>query len=245
MIRPEPPLCIALDHSDLASALRVVDALGDRVPVFKIGLELFAAEGPDAVRAIRDRGPEVFLDLKINDIPKQASGAVASAVACGVSYITAHSGGGRAMLGAALESGGGAITVLVVSVLTSLEDDDLRELGMPRSASEQVAAMAALAADVGAPGLVLSAREVASVRAAHPELFLVTPGIRPASAHVGDQRRVGTPAAAIEAGADMLVIGRPVTAASDPSAALDSITAEVTNAKSDDAAFAEPQKGAR
>lgn len=226
MIRPDPPVCVALDVGDLPSALRTVDALVDAVSVFKVGLELFAAEGPGAVRAIRQRGPDVFLDLKINDIPNQAAGAVRSAVACGVTYITAHSGGGRAMLEAAVDAGRGAIAILVVSVLTSLDDGDLQELGVGRPASEQVSAMARLAADVGAPGLVLSAREVAAVRAQHPELFLVTPGIRPATAQVDDQRRTGTPAAAIADGADMLVVGRPVTAASDPRAALDAIVEE-------------------
>jgi orotidine-5'-phosphate decarboxylase len=200
--------------------------------VFKVGLELFSAAGPDAVRAVCDRGCDVFLDLKINDIPKQAAGAVRSATKIGVRYVTAHSNGGRAMVRAAVEAAGDErITVLVVSVLTSLDDDDLRDVGVHRSAADQVQAMAALAADEGAPGLVLAAREVAAMRSLHPDLFLVTPGIRPATAEVGDQRRVGTPAAAIEAGADMLVVGRPVTDAADPRSALAAITLEIAQSK--------------
>lgn len=230
--RPDPPICIALDVGDLERALRSVDALAGAVSVFKVGLELFSAAGPDAVRAVRARGCDVFLDLKINDIPKQAAGAVRSATEIGVRYITAHSNGGRAMVRAAVDAADAErITVLVVSVLTSLDDGDLRDVGVDRSAAEQVQAMAALAAEEGAPGLVLAAREVEAVRTLHPDLFLVTPGIRPATSGVGDQRRVGTPAAAISAGADMLVVGRPVTEAPDPSAALEAIVQEITPSK--------------
>ena len=228
----EPPICIALDVPDLESALRSVDALSGMVPVFKVGLELFTAAGPEAVRAVRDRGCDVFLDLKINDIPKQAAGAVRSATEIGVRYITAHGNGGRAMVRAAVEAADEErITVLVVSVLTSLDDPDLREIGVDRSAADQVQAMAALAADEGAPGLVLGAREVAAVRSSYPDLFLVTPGIRPVTAEVGDQRRIGTPGAAIAAGADLLVLGRAVTDAPDPASALEAITREIAQAK--------------
>ncbi len=230
--RPDPPICVALDVPDLATALRCVDALKGAVPVFKVGLELFTAAGPDAVRAIRDRGCDVFLDLKVNDIPKQAAGAVRSAAAIGVGYITVHGNGGRTMVRAAVDAAGSErIAVLVVSVLTSLDDGDLRDIGVQRSITAQVEAMADLADDVGAPGLVLGAGEVASVRSAHSALFLVTPGIRPATTAVGDQRRVSTPGAAITAGADMLVLGRAVTDAPDPRWALDAITTEIADAR--------------
>lgn len=212
----EPALCVALDAPELTEATRLVDALAATISVFKVGLELFCAAGPAAVREVRARGVEVFLDMKINDIPKQASGAVRSAAASGASYVTVHANGGRAMVEAAVEAAGDAIRVLVVSVLTSLDDPALREIGIQRPVGEQVEAMAELAASAGAPGLVLSPREVAAVRKRRPELFLVTPGIRPADAAAGDQRRTGTPGAAVADGADLLVVGRPITASDDP-----------------------------
>ena len=230
--RVEPPLCIALDVSDLASALEIVDALDGLVPVFKVGLELFCAEGPRAVEEVRSRGPQVFLDLKVNDIPNQAAGAVRAASRMGVSYLTVHANGGRAMVRSAVEAAsGGSTKILVVSVVTSLDDDGLKEVGVERNTADQVAAMARLAEDEGAPGLVLGSGEVGRVRQRHPELFLVTPGIRPAKAAAGDQRRIGTPGAAVAAGADLLVLGRAVTQASDPRKALQAIVREIDDAR--------------
>jgi len=228
----EPPVCIALDVGDLGAAEAMVDALGGLVPVFKVGLELFTAVGVRAVEAVRSRGAEVFLDLKVNDIPKQAAGAVRAAAEIGVSYLTVHSNAGRATVRAATDASvEGGPTILVVSVLTSLDDEGLREVGIERPTGDQVAAMARLASDEGAAGLVLGAGEVESVRRTHPGLFLVTPGIRPAAADVADQRRVGTPGAAVDAGADMLVVGRPVTAAADPAGALEAILREIAEAR--------------
>lgn len=230
----EPPICIALDVSDLASATVLVDRLSGEVPVFKVGLELFAAEGPRAVSEIRRRGAEVFLDLKVNDIPKQAAGAVRSAAAHGVAYLTVHGNGGRDMVRAAADAAAGdGPVILVVSVLTSLDDEALRDVGVERTAEEQVAAMAELASGEGAPGLVLGAGEVPAVRDRYPELFLVTPGIRPAATEAGDQRRTGTPAAAVRAGADLLVLGRAVTDADDPVAALRGVLGEIERARVD------------
>ncbi len=224
----DPPVCVALDVPDLGSALRIVDSLEGAVPVYKVGLELFSAAGPAAVEAIRARGAEVFLDLKVNDIPKQTSGAVRAAAGIDVAYLTVHSNAGRATIRAAVEAAeGGRPLILVVSVLTSLDDDDLRDVGVDRGCTDQVAAMARLAEAEGAPGLVLGAGEVVSVRSDHPDLFLVTPGIRPLAVDAADQRRIGTPGAAVSAGADLLVLGRAVTAAADPVGALRSILDEI------------------
>ncbi|MGH2759310.1 MAG: orotidine-5'-phosphate decarboxylase [Actinomycetota bacterium] len=229
--RIEPPVCVALDARDLAGAMAVVEGLGSSVSVFKVGLELFAAQGPRVVEEILSRGAEVFLDLKVNDIPNQAAGAVRAARDIGVGYLTVHGNAGRASVEAAVEAAeGGSPKILVVSVLTSLDEPALKETGVSRPVSAQVQAMADLAVDTGAPGLVLSAKEVGAVREEHDDLFLVTPGIRPAASEAGDQKRVGTPSAAVAAGADLLVIGRPITAAADPAAALRAILDEIAQA---------------
>ncbi len=231
--RVEPPICVALDTPDLDGARALLDALSGTVPVFKVGLELFCAEGPRAVREVLDRGADVFLDLKINDIPKQAAGAVRAAHRIGVRYLTVHSNGGRAMVRAAVDAAGSdGPTLLVVSVLTSLDDGALGQIGVSRSASEQVAAMAQLAVDEGAPGLVLSPGEVTAIRGAHPDLFLLTPGIRPlALTTADDQKRVGTPAQAVGDGADLIVLGRAVTQAPDPAGAVREILEGIAGAR--------------
>lgn len=229
--KPDPPLCVALDVPGLAEAERLLGLLAGAVPVFKVGLELFCAEGPRAVHAVRERGAEVFLDLKVNDIPRQAEGAVRAAARAGVAYLTLHAAGGRAMLRAAREAATErGPRLLVVSVLTSLDAEALAETGVARSVAEQVRAVARLAVDEGADGLVLSPRELAETRTDHPGLFLVTPGVRPAGADAGDQRRVDTPAAAVAAGADLLVVGRPIVHAPDPVAAAGAVIAEIRSA---------------
>ncbi len=228
--RIEPPVCVALDVRDGAKATAIVDRLRGSVPIFKVGLELFTAQGPRIVEDVRARDVEVFLDLKVNDIPHQVQGAVRAAQDMGVAYLTVHANAGRATVDAAVEAAAGAPNILVVSVLTSLDELELHEIGVERALSTQVLAMADLAVRSGAPGLVLSPKEVAGVRAAHDNLFLVTPGIRPDSADVGDQKRIGTPFAAVAAGSDLLVIGRPVTAAPDPAAALQAILDEIADA---------------
>ncbi len=230
-MRIEPPICVALDTPDMDHALHIVEALDGAVPVFKIGLELFSAAGPQAVREVLARGADVFLDLKVNDIPNTAAGAVRAVSQMGVGFVTVHANAGRATVRAAVDAAADPLKVMVVSVLTSLDDDELRETGVDRTAGAQVAAMARLATEEGAPGLVLASGEVAAIRAAYPDLFLVTPGIRPASSAIGDQRRVGTPGAAVSAGSDLLVLGRAVTAADRPRTALEAIVEEIDEAR--------------
>jgi orotidine-5'-phosphate decarboxylase len=228
----EPPICIALDYSSLDDAKRLLDGLADRVRVFKVGLELFTSAGPEAVREVTSRGCDVFLDLKIHDIPNTAARAVRAAGRLGARFLTIHGSGGREMVRSAVEAtDGGAPQLLVVSVVTSLDEDGLREVGVPRGIAEQVDAMAALAVEEKAPGLVLAAREVARVRAAHPELFLLVPGIRPGGSDAGDQKRIGTPGAVVADGADLIVLGRAVTQAADPREATDRILDEIRAAR--------------
>jgi orotidine-5'-phosphate decarboxylase len=213
----------------LDEAKRLIDALADKVRVFKIGFELFTAVGPAAVHEVTSRGCDVFLDLKVHDIPNTAAGGVRTASSLGVRFLTIHGAGGRAMVSAAVEASRecGGPDLLVVSVLTSLDEDALREIGVDRSPAEQVDAMAALAASEKAYGLVLAPPEVARVRAAHPDLFLLVPGIRPAGSAGDDQKRTGTPAQALADGADLLVLGRAITSADDPAAALDKVLQEL------------------
>jgi orotidine-5'-phosphate decarboxylase len=234
----DPPICIALDFSDLDEAKRIIDLLADRVQVFKVGLQLFTAAGPAAVEAVHARGRDVFLDLKVHDIPNTATGAVRSAAGLGVRFLTIHGSGGREMVRAAVKATvGGRPNLLVVSVITSLDEASLAETGVGRGISAQVDAMAALAAEEGAPGLVLGAGEVARIRTAHPDLFLLVPGMRPAWASAtrgpgglprqDDQKRMGTPAEAVADGANLVVLGRAVTAADDPAEATDRVLDEV------------------
>ncbi|MEX0875208.1 MAG: orotidine-5'-phosphate decarboxylase [Actinomycetota bacterium] len=228
----DPPICIALDVSSLDEAKRLLDALAGRVSVFKVGLELFTAAGPQAVREVTSRNCDVFLDLKIHDIPNTAARAVRAAERLGARFLTIHGSGGREMVRAAIEgTTEGRPELLVVSVVTSLDEDALREVGVTRSIAEQVDAMAALASEEQAPGLVLAASEVARVRAAHPGLFLLVPGIRPAGSDAGDQKRVGTPGDVVVAGADLIVLGRSVTQAAHPAAATDRILDEIQSAR--------------
>jgi orotidine-5'-phosphate decarboxylase len=216
MSRIEPPICVALDTPDLERATALVDALSPYINVFKVGLELFASTGPRAVKMVHERDKKVFLDLKLSDIPNTVAGATRAAKKLGVAFLTVHSNAGRASVRAAVEEAGDEVQVLVVSVLTSLDDTDLRDVGIGRPTSAQVDAMAALAASEGASGLVLAAPEVRRIREAYPRFFLLVPGIRPGQSDVGDQRRVGTPAEVVAAGADLLVLGRAVTTAEDP-----------------------------
>jgi orotidine-5'-phosphate decarboxylase len=223
-----PPIAVALDYGSLDDAKRTIDALADLVRVFKVGFELFTAAGPAAVHAVRERGCDVFLDLKVGDIPNTAAGAVRSAAGIGARFLTIHSSGGAEMLRAAVGATvNGAPKLLVVSVLTSLDEPALRQTGVERPLSAQVDAMASLAVSAGAPGLVLGATEVARVRAAYPDLFLLVPGMRPAWAQADDQKRTGTPAQAVADGADLLVLGRAVTGAPDPADAVKRVLEEL------------------
>jgi orotidine-5'-phosphate decarboxylase len=227
-------LIVALDVSSAAAAEHVIDQLGDAVSFYKIGLELFSAEGPDLVRAVKGRGKRVFLDLKLHDIPRTVERAVKSGAALGVDLMTVHAAGGKAMLGAARAAadscGADAPKILAVTMLTSLDQSDLVDLGINREMKAQVAALGLMACANGADGIVCSPQEVADMRAAlGPGTLLVTPGVRPAGAGLGDQKRAATPAQAVRDGSTHLVVGRPILEAADPAAAARAITAEMLN----------------
>lgn len=225
---PLDRVAVALDTRHRATFNRWCALFGPRVGVLKVGLEAFVRWGPPAVAAAREHGRAVFLDLKLHDIPATVAGAVASARELGVRYLTVHAGGGRAMLAAAAAAAEGAIDLLAVTLLTHLDGGELERLDLPGDASGRAARWAALAAEAGCAGAVCSPLEVAALRNLLPPPFrLVTPGIRPASAAADDQRRTATPAAALAAGADLLVIGRPLTRAEDPEAALASLEREL------------------
>jgi orotidine-5'-phosphate decarboxylase len=223
-------LIVALDGDDLVSAEGLARRLTGAVDAFKVGLTLFAAHGPEALFEIGQHG-RVFCDLKLHDIPTQVRGAARSLASKGVWLTTVHASGGRAMVAAAVEGAGAAgsgTLVAAVTVLTSLDAAELGSLGVAADPAGQVLRLATLAVGAGAQALVCSPQEVAAVRAeVGPGVLLVTPGIRPAGGDPGDQSRVATPRAAVAAGADYLVVGRPITAATDPRAAAEAIRAEM------------------
>ncbi|GMU59825.1 MAG: orotidine 5'-phosphate decarboxylase [Myxococcaceae bacterium] len=242
MTNPPSPSGERRDRLALAADLPLPDALvlyekvTPHVGVAKVGLSLFVEHGPKAVEPFLAKGARVFLDLKLHDIPNTVELAAARAGALGVSFLTVHASGGRAMLEGAVrgaregaaKAGHAAPVILAVTVLTSMDDAALAEVGVPAKADAQAERLAALAKAAGVGGLVCSAKEVARVRAAvGPDLVLCTPGIRPAGAAAGDQARVETPGAAIRAGADLLVVGRPIYAAEDPVAAAQAILGEM------------------
>jgi orotidine-5'-phosphate decarboxylase len=229
-------IIFALDVGDFESAREWVDRLKGRVGWFKIGLELFTATGPDIVKMVKDSDIKCFLDLKFHDIPNTVAGAVRSAVRTGADMMTVHLSGGRAMLQAAQDAAGdesgrlGSRRPLIVgvSVLTSLGSDDLTDIGVERNPADQVIHLAKLAASCRLDGMVCSAEDLAHIRRQVPAgLMLVTPGIRPGGSQTGDQKRVATPSAALQAGADLLVIGRPISGAPDPSKAVQQIVEEM------------------
>jgi orotidine-5'-phosphate decarboxylase len=233
-------LIVALDYPSADRASRVAEKLRGRVGMFKIGSELFGAEGPVLARYLAARGEAVFLDLKFHDIPNTVRGAAREATQLGVRIFNVHASGGRKMMEAAREgalearSGKGGKKppiILAVTLLTSLADEDLREIGIEGSPEEAVVRWARLAQSAGLDGVVASAREASLIRqACGPRFIIVTPGIRPTSALADDQARVSTPEAAIQAGADYLVVGRPITAAQEPETAAETIVAEIDRA---------------
>jgi len=229
-------LCIALDDSDRSWILSTARSLVGHVGWLKVGLEAFVAHGPGLVGEVAELGPRVFLDLKLHDIPTTVRRAAANCVKCGAAMLTVHAGGGRSMLEAAVEGAsqgthGEPPKVVAVTVLTSLDRAALNELGLERDPGELVVSWARLAQRCGLAGVVTSAREAAAVRrACGDRMCIVTPGIRPVSSETDDQRRVLTPAEAIRAGADILVVGRPVTRAAEPGAAAQRIVEEMTSA---------------
>ena len=226
------PIIVALDVPEASAALTLAEAVAPAVGAFKIGKELFVSAGPDIVKRVRDTGAAVFLDLKFHDIPNTVAKAVASATRLDVQMLTVHTCGGSTMLERALEganeaaeqTGNEAPLILGVTVLTSMDENDLNEVGVPRQPGDQVTHLAQLATKTGLKGLVCSPMEIAPLREVLPsEMQLVTPGIRPAGSDTGDQKRVMTPVDAIDAGANWLVIGRPIYGADNPRAAAEEI----------------------
>ncbi|MEO5719609.1 MAG: orotidine-5'-phosphate decarboxylase [Chthoniobacterales bacterium] len=220
-------IIVALDFPTSTEALALVHRFSPHAGLFKIGLQLYIAAGPEIVRAVHGLGGRVFLDLKLHDIPNTVGRAVESAGSLGVEMLTLHLGGGRAMIEAAIGAARPGLLLLGVTVLTSADEATLREVGVGSSMPEQVLRLARLGAECGIGGFVTSPHELAALRAAHGSKFkIVTPGIRPAGSAAGDQKRAMTPAEALKAGADFLVIGRPITAAPDPRAAFEQIVAD-------------------
>ncbi len=220
------PLIVALDTDDRGRLLELATSVAPHAGLLKVGLQAFTALGPEAVRAVAAHRP-VFLDLKLHDIPNTVAGAAAAAADLGATMLTVHASGGAQMIAAAAKAAPD-VTILAVTVLTSLDDDDLAAVGQP-AAAEQVVRLAALAVSAGAGGIVCSPAEVAAVRAAvETDVAVVVPGIRPVGASRDDQSRVATPTAAVRAGASHIVVGRPITAALDPAAACRSILSELS-----------------
>jgi orotidine-5'-phosphate decarboxylase len=224
-------IIVALDFADPAQALDFVTGIQPGRCRVKVGKELFTRAGPALVEQLSARGFDVFLDLKFHDIPNTVAGACAAAADLGVWMMNVHALGGRRMMEAAraaVDKSGRRCHLIAVTVLTSMAEADLQEVGLAADPAQNVARLAALAEDAGLDGVVCSPLEVAGLRAARAaDFLLVTPGIRPRSAKADDQRRVMTPAEAIEQGASYLVIGRPVTAAPDPMQALLTIESEI------------------
>jgi orotidine-5'-phosphate decarboxylase len=223
-------LIVALDFPDSAAALKCAEQLAGSVSWFKVGLELFLASGDSIVRELKQRGHSIFLDLKLHDIPNTVSSAIRSLARLEPDLLTVHAAGGRAMLTAAAEAARSLPRpprLVAVTVLTSVDTAALAETGVPAAPVEQVLRLARLAADCGIDGMVCSPAEAAALHSALPQALLVTPGIRPAGSDAGDQKRIATPQFALAAGATMLVIGRPITAAPDPKAAAQAILADM------------------
>jgi orotidine-5'-phosphate decarboxylase len=231
-LTPKDRLAVALDFADEHEALKLVDKLGQTCLWYKVGMELYYAAGNRIVRQLRERGFNIFLDLKLHDIPNTVAGAVRSAAKAGASLLTIHASGGEAMMTAAAEaaSAPGSPRLLAVTVLTSMDANQLAGIGITASPAEQVFRLARLAQRSGIDGMVCSPEEVAILRReTGPKTLLVIPGIRPAGSAIGDQKRVATPAQAIRDGASLLVVGRPITRASDPAAAAQAILNEIAS----------------
>jgi orotidine-5'-phosphate decarboxylase len=231
----KPEIIVALDVPAAAAVPPLLRKLPPELSWFKIGLELFTAEGPDIVRLLAGQGKRIFLDLKFHDIPRTTANAVTSAGKLGVNLMTVHAIGGRSMLEAAAEAaqalGPLRPRLVAVTTLTSLNQADFADLGIQRTVAEQALALTRLAVESSIDGVVTSVHEAAALRRTFgPVPLLVTPGIRPAGADVGDQKRVATPALAVEAGASYLVIGRPIVEAPDPMAAARAIQVEIDQA---------------
>ena len=226
-IDPRDRLIVALDVPDLASAEAMVSRLGDTVTFYKVGMELAYSGGLSFVRRLADAGKKVFLDLKLHDIPNTVEKATAQVADLGATFLTVHAFP-QTMKAAVKGRGAGSLKILAVTVMTSYDDADLVEAGYALGVRDLVERRARQAHAIGVDGLILSPEEVSAMRALlGPDITLITPGIRPSGSAAGDQKRIMTPANAIKAGADYLVIGRPVTQADDPKASAEAIIAEI------------------
>ncbi len=226
---PRQRLIVALDVSSAAAARKIVAAVGDSAHAYKVGMQLYTAEGPSIVRELVGSGRRVFLDLKYHDIPNTVGAAVREAARLGVSMLTVHASGGGKMLRAAVEAAQEpGLLVLAVTVLTSLDDDELGKIGLRGGALDQVLRLTALALSNGCKGVVASALEAAALREEFGHDFtIVTPGVRLPGSGPNDQARVVTPSEAISAGASHIVVGRPITEASDPAAEARAILGQI------------------
>ena len=221
------PIFVAIDTPDLGRACAIADAVQGVAGGLKLGLEFFSANGPSGVAELAKLGLPLFLDLKLHDIPNTVAKAVEALAPLRPAVLTVHAGGGRAMLEAAKAAAPRDTRVVAVTVLTSLDADDLADAGVSGSPTDQVARLSALAMGAGVDGIVCSGAEVAAARDQWPDGVFVVPGVRPAGGESADQKRVVTPCQAVERGASILVIGRPITGAPDPAAAVRAIAAEL------------------
>lgn len=219
------PIFVAIDTPSLERAKLLAEQVRAHAGGVKLGLEFFSANGPAGVAAILELGLPVFLDVKLHDIPNTVAKAVQALAPLEPAVLTVHAAGGRAMLEAAKAAAPSGTKVVAVTVLTSLDGDDLRSIGVSSEPRDQVERLAGLARSAGLDGIVCSGAEVAAARAAWPEGYFVVPGVRPAGGDASDQKRVVTPRNALDDGASILVIGRPITAADDPARALRDIAA--------------------
>lgn len=229
----KPALIVALDVPTIKAMEEVLNRLPDSIEWYKVGLELFCAGGPAILEPLKKRNKKIFLDLKLHDIPRTVANAVKTAASHGVNLMTVHAIGGRAMLEAAAEAArecSNPPKLVAVTTLTSLSQEDFTDLGIARSISSQALALGKLAVSSGIDGLVTSAHEAGALRKEFPQALLVTPGIRMPGGDVADQKRVATPAFAVQQGATHLVVGRPILQAENPSAAMAAILADIKNA---------------
>ena len=227
-------LILAMDVPSLKEGLQVLDRIEGQVGLVKIGLQLFTATGPRAVEEVKKRGFDVFLDLKMHDIPNTVAKGVVAARALGASMLTVHAGGGLEMLRRAQDEAGDNMRILAVTLLTSMDKDDLAPAAIISDPAQVVKTRATLASEAGVGGVVCSPKEVLMVRGViAPEMAIITPGIRPAGSAMGDQKRAATPKSAISDGSDYLVVGRPIYEAEDPAAAANKIVDEIAQALSD------------
>jgi len=221
------PIFVAIDTPELDRALHVAQVVRGRAGGLKLGLEFFAAQGPDGVARVAALGLPIFLDLKLHDIPNTVGKAVEALAPLQPAILTVHAAGGRAMLAAARAAAPADTKIIGVTMLTSLDESDLAAAGVEGSAAQQVERLTRLARDSGIDGIVCSGAEVSAARSLWPSGFLVVPGIRPEGADAADQKRVVTPRRAVDDGASVLVIGRPITGAADPAAAIAEIAASL------------------